>query len=720
MSGLKHIFLDEYFEPALGRAIRVTLAFILPLAWGLFTGNMEAAVWIAIGAEVLTFAKLEGSYPVKLLILSGAVVASSVAGMLGTLAGGNDLWAILLMLLLAFLGGFVRQSGPQGPGITIGTLLIFLISLDRPGNWVDAGEMFIWVLCGGIIALVFTLFSWVFIPYSPFRRSISSTWKAMSDWLQLFSTLLKKGSGLSDDLLDEKELDFRTALNDSMEVLSRRQAIAHSNQNRLSYHLVELRRVVSFVDPAVSSLFDAIKNLKKEKDYPGTLILYIMENMSQAAHRIAISIISNRPENVYAATLSIQRIKNNIELLIEGLPKAKAEHYQLMQSLDEIVRYLEEAIIILKQMGKKSGSMTFFMRNFFTGMTIPQKIPLVRIELSWRSFAFRFALRLALAMGLGIAIYKIFNIPHGYWIAMTVMIILQPEFGATLTKAFRRIKGTILGAAFGSLIFLLPMPLPVSFSIVIVCVFIMAYYIQHNYAVAAFFITIMVIALYHLMEPVTWQLGLTRVLNTFGGAGLALLGGYAFFPLWERYRFPALMEEAIRANKAYFEELLATPEKGRRKKTDYLKPRREAEVANSNAFQSLRRMKEEPGHKQAHHQSYYIIIGYNIRLTRLLKTFNQQLLKNQDITFPEITRFEREINKILDTSAHLSATPGKGALLPDLPSSETLIRQLDKLINTFSDTDLEHRQMIRNLYERIAREAIGLYYSVQQLEKTAP
>lgn len=647
--------------------------------------------------------------------MSGAVVASSVAGMLGTITGGSDLWASIIMILLAFLGGFVRQSGPHGPGITIGVLLIYLLCLDHPGHFVAAGEMFVWILSGGIIALVFTLFSWVFIPYSPFRHSVANIWKGMSDWLNAFSTIIKEGKPVTEDELDEKELDFRTALNASRDILSRKQAIAHARQNKLSYQLVELRRIISVAGPAVTSCRDAIDHLQKQKNFPGKLIAYILDNLTQAAHRMAVSIISNHRENVYTAKLSIKKAKNNIELLLNDLPESGNALFeqQLIQSLEDLIGYLEDAIELLEQMYKGSGRMTFFMRNFVTGMTIPQKIPMVRIELSWQSFVFRFSMRLALAMGIGVAIYKFFNIPHGYWIAMTAMIILQPEFGATLTKAFRRIKGTVLGAIVGSLIFIFPLPLPVSLSIVVLSSFIMAYYIQHNYAVAAFFITVMVIALYHLLEPVTWQLGLVRVLNTVGGAGLALLGGYAFFPLWERYRFPTLIKKAIEANKNYFEELLSISNINTKSNIDYIKPGREAEISNSNAFQSLKRMKEEPVHKQANQELFYVLTGYNIRLMRLLKTLNREILKTPDFSVIRLQDFKNEIIKILERAAVIAGT-NSASPLSELPPPGSLIRHLDEIINSITYAPTSHHQTIKHLYERIIRETIGLYYTASQ------
>jgi uncharacterized membrane protein YccC len=256
LKSIHQIVLNEYFEPAAGRAVRVTLAFVLPLIWGMVTGNMAPAVWICITAQILSNVTIQGSYPLKLLILSGGVLACAVCGALGTLAGHHWLVAAVLMAILAFLGGFVRQSGNYGPGITIGVLLIYLLALDQPGESVLAGENFAWIFIGGVLALLFTLLAWMFVPFSPFRRSIALTWKALADWLDIFEEANETGSSENSSVtsLDEKELLLRNELNSSMELLSRKQALAHAKQNRYSFRLVELRRMASEAGNALSSL----------------------------------------------------------------------------------------------------------------------------------------------------------------------------------------------------------------------------------------------------------------------------------------------------------------------------------------------------------------------------------------------------------------------------------------------------------------------------------
>jgi uncharacterized membrane protein YccC len=56
-----------------------------------------------------------------------------------------------------------------------------------------------------------------------------------------------------------------------------------------------------------------------------------------------------------------------------------------------------------------------------------------------------FAVRLALAVGLATAIYRVLEMPHGYWVALTVLAITQPATRATEIRSLQRAAGTLIG-----------------------------------------------------------------------------------------------------------------------------------------------------------------------------------------------------------------------------------------------------------------------------------
>jgi hypothetical protein len=74
--------------------------------------------------------------------------------------------------------------------------------------------------------------------------------------------------------------------------------------------------------------------------------------------------------------------------------------------------------------------------------------------LSVQSFspAWRYAFRVALTLILATELARWLNIQNGYWLPMTTLIILKPDFYRTYSGAIQRVAGTFLGVTVASLI----------------------------------------------------------------------------------------------------------------------------------------------------------------------------------------------------------------------------------------------------------------------------
>ena len=58
-----------------------------------------------------------------------------------------------------------------------------------------------------------------------------------------------------------------------------------------------------------------------------------------------------------------------------------------------------------------------------------------------------YALRLAVAVGAGSLLYRLVDLPHGYWVPLTTLAILQPSEHGTLVRSLQRGAGTLLAVA---------------------------------------------------------------------------------------------------------------------------------------------------------------------------------------------------------------------------------------------------------------------------------
>src|SRR5690606_5389065 len=150
-----------------------------------------------------------------------------------------------------------------------------------------------------------------------------------------------------------------------------------------------------------------------------------------------------------------------------------------------------------------------------------------------------------------------------------------------------RILGTLAGSAAASAFLWVHMPLPVLDVLIAATVFGFAYFQKQRYALAVFFVTLMLVLLTETAETVHFDFTLSRLLSNLAGGGLALGAALLFWPSWERDRFSVTMAGALRANEAYLGAVTAALTSGRGFDADILRAKKHAESSNSLASASL-------------------------------------------------------------------------------------------------------------------------------------
>lgn len=94
------------------------------------------------------------------------------------------------------------------------------------------------------------------------------------------------------------------------------------------------------------------------------------------------------------------------------------------------------------------------------------------------------AAAMAAATALVVYLLTLHEVPHGYWIVMTLTILLRPYAHETTNKARQRVVGTIVGAI-GALVLAVLLPPAAAFGIAtLLFVLLIAYTVTDNYALA--------------------------------------------------------------------------------------------------------------------------------------------------------------------------------------------------------------------------------------------
>jgi uncharacterized membrane protein YccC len=213
----------------------------------------------------------------------------------------------------------------------------------------------------------------------------------------------------------------------------------------------------------------------------------------------------------------------------------------------------------------------------------------LRAVLSPGSLIVRFALRVAIVTTAAVASTQLLGLKRGYWVTITVIVILQPYAGVTLTRAVQRVLGTVLGgllaAALGAWFHDQIAVLVIATVFVACCVALLPL----NYAAFSVFLTPTFVLLAEASAG-DWHLAETRVLNTLLGGAIALVGARLLWPSKESERFPQYADKVLRANTAYFSSVIEQfDDRGHAAGEAMRSARRAVGLATVNAEESLQR-----------------------------------------------------------------------------------------------------------------------------------
>ena len=180
------------------------------------------------------------------------------------------------------------------------------------------------------------------------------------------------------------------------------------------------------------------------------------------------------------------------------------------------------------------------------------KFNMLLVNLRWQSPIFRFAIRVALAVTTGLWISS--HLPymaHSYWIVLTIVIILKPNFSATKQRMADRLIGTVIGCLITALI-LRFVHNPAGLLAVLFAASVAApafTYVKYRYtAIAA---SVQILMLLNLLLPAGHQGVVSeRLIDTVIGVVIATAFSY-LLPAWEYRDLPKLLRNVLKASQRY-------------------------------------------------------------------------------------------------------------------------------------------------------------------------
>jgi len=158
----------------------------------------------------------------------------------------------------------------------------------------------------------------------------------------------------------------------------------------------------------------------------------------------------------------------------------------------------------------------------------------------------RFALHISILISVSLFLVAHFDVFEGFWIPMTILLIMKPNNGATTKQTFNRIVGTVIGLVF-SLLVISFLPRETIVPIIIFSTYMSVVMVKEEYGIAVIFITMIVILLMAFDYEFT-SLFVVRLLFTTATAVIVLVSNTLILPNWSKNDIRNKMKETLKSD----------------------------------------------------------------------------------------------------------------------------------------------------------------------------
>ena len=633
IASLLHVDIAR-FEPI--AALRCALGVGMPLSIALALHQPGAAVFLAVGAVSGGFGSFQGAYRSRAATMIAAATGMAISICVGSLIGASALLATATAAIWGFAAGLLVAISPSAGFIGLHSAVAVLVAAAYPSDPAGAAGRGLLVLIGGFTQTVFVVAVWPLRRFHVERAVVSGIYRSLAD----YARQIAQSAPLPPD--PQVFVDAATVHDDP-------HPFARPDETLVFQALLdEAERLRT----SLAALSVAPREHTDLGDHVSTLLTAIASAVAEGRAPSA----SPREWDALTAASAMWRQR--------GLP------------IDTLLGQLRAAWRTAAVPSiAPTDSEVRAVRKIRTVLPIRDTLMTLRANLSLGSTACRHGLRLAVALAFATATYRAFEIPRGYWFAMTTLIVLKPQFRETFVTGAARIVGTLLGAGLATL---LVAALGTHHAVLTILLlgFVWSGYalFRANYVIFTIAITGYVVLLLTLAGVTGATAAWYRVLDTALGGALGLTV-YALWPTWEAAHAPialATLIELLGGDAHRLFGMYATPAKW--DPGVLADSRAAARLARSNAEASIERMLGEPAAaRRFDAQNAVGILAACRRYALAALALHARLDERPSRAYPELEVFGDHIARSLDALAHALRDGGPVPALPLLRDAEVAI-----------------------------------------------
>ncbi len=681
------------------KAIVLTLSIIIPITVFSKVGALEIGVSIAMGCLLSSPSDVTGTLKHRTLGIFFAALLGAFSYIIARYASVSAAMVIPMLLIMIFGIAFLSVFGFRASLVSFSGLLAVVLSFAAVNSGLVIWEKGLFIFMGGIWYLIVSTTWYLIRPQRATEQLLAETMEITAEYLRIRVRLL--GSVKLNENHQDELLQLQTELNEHHEslrevLLSSRKTSGTSGYARK--RLLVFIDLVDMLELAMANPIDYNKMKVNFKDDMDILNHFAVFTLHLARHldKIAFSLHRNKtiPDNDIQKEIDelgdiFENYRNKIDmtqkrdaiLMLRHLYDYQVKQAHKILNIDRLLKNLE----VKRKLAYKDKE----IKKFIT----PNEYSFKKLSNNFNldSVIFRHALRMSLIVVIGYVIGEYFSVQNSYWILLTVIVIMRPNYGLTKQRTRKRIVGTLIGGAIAvGIVFLTQnttlyaifgiLSLTMAFSL-----------IQKNYTTAAVFITLSIVFIYALMQPEVLKVIQFRIFDTLIGATLAAAGNFILWPKWEKQTIDNVISASVEANKVYLEEIIQYYHTKGKLRPGYKLSRKKAFLEIGNLNGAFQRMAQEPKSKQENLSLIYEIVGLNQTFLSALASLGTYIRTHPTTeASSEFDTYSRGIlNNLEKVNNYLENKEMDNSVLENTEeASETLQKRFDKLVK---ERDLEIR-----------------------------
>lgn len=624
-------------------AFRNAVGVVAPLLIGAAAGTAASGLPSTIGALQTALADRPGPYRLRLIRMLGTALAAAVTSGLAVLASGSDVGSAALLLVIAFLAGLLLTGGPAATQVGVAATAAALVLGHLSGGPGAALHVGLLVLAGGAGQAVLAVAAWPLGRHRPERLAVAGLYREIAAVARMpagpgagppasaaIDTVRQTLYGLGHDHGPSVEA-YRVLLDEAQ---------------RMRREIFTLAAMIERVaDPVAAGLLRGA-----------------LRAAADALDEIATALSDGRAVDPAALGPARAAVRAAVSRLESGTDAGELTRRAAAGRLTALAGQLRAAVETVAA-GASEGRRG---EPDDPGLRVWLRDPLavLRANLTPESDVLRHAVRLAVLVAGTDLVVRLAGYERGYWVSLTALVVLRPDFASTFQRATMRVLGTIIGLlAATALVHAVPGGQWWSIALIGVAFFGMRLAGPGNLLLSAVALSSLVVILLAINGVAPHTTLVDRGIATLVGGALAVVA-ILFLPVWEHERVPARLAALLDAYRAYL-AVIADPAATR---ADRQAARAAARLARSNAQGSVDRARAEPVPAAAVIELGQSVLANSHRVVHALMT----------IDGARVTEPPDELDRLLRTAEAALAACADGLRHGQAPKGAPVLRPVQE------------------------------------------